>query len=172
MVSFQDTSTGGPTSWTWDFGDGTTATTAAVTHVYTTPGTFTVTLTAGNALGSSSAQTTVEVSPAACDGILATVIGTPGDDVLRGTSGADVIQGRGGDDVIRAGLGNDVVCGARGSDVLVGGDGGDRLLGQAGDDTLKGGDGKDVLDGAAGLDVGNGGPGDDVCRDVERPRSC
>jgi hypothetical protein len=172
MVSFQDTSSGGPTSWTWDFGDGTTATTAVVTHVYAAPGTYSVTLTAGNTLGSSSAQTTVEVRPATCDGVPATIVGTPGDDVLRGTSGADVFRGRGGDDVVQAGLGDDVVCGGGGSDELLGGDGGDRLFGQAGDDTLKGGDGKDLLDGAAGLDVGNGGPGNDICRGIERPRSC
>jgi hypothetical protein len=172
MVSFQDTSTGGPTSWTWDLGDGTTATTATVTHVYAAPGTYTVTLTNGNAFGTSSAQTTVEVRPATCDGTRATVVGTSGDDVLRGTSGADVFQGRGGDDVIQAGLGNDLACGGGGSDTIVGGGGRDRLLGQAGDDVLKGGDGADVLDGGAGLDVGNGGPGDDACRGVERRRSC
>lgn len=172
MVSFRDTSTGGPTSWSWDFGDGTTATTAAVTHVYTAPGTYTVALTTGNTLGSSSAQTTVEVRPTKCDGVRATIVGTPGDDVLRGTSGADVFQGRGGDDVIHAGLGDDVACGGGGSDELFGGDGGDRLFGQAGDDALQGGDGMDLLDGAAGLDVGNGGPADDVCRRIERRRSC
>jgi PKD repeat protein len=56
-VQFTDTSTGGPTSWTWDLGDGTTATTQHVTHTYTAPGTYTVRLTATNALGDSAPVT-------------------------------------------------------------------------------------------------------------------
>lgn len=172
MVSFRDTSSGGPTTWSWDFGDGTTAATAAVTHVYADPGTYDVVLTTGNSSGSSTAESTVEVRPVTCAGIAATIVGTPGDDVLSGTNDSDVFQGRGGDDVFKGGGGNDVVCGGGGSDLLVGGDGRDRLFGQAGDDVLKGGDGRDLLVGGAGLDVGNGGPGTDTCRGVERRRSC
>ena len=37
-----------------------------------------------------------------CNGVPATIIGTPLDDVLRGTSGPDVIVGREGNDVIMA----------------------------------------------------------------------
>lgn len=50
-VEFTDTSTGVVTTRYWDFGDGNTAwanETLAVTHTYTFPGTFTVSLTAGN----------------------------------------------------------------------------------------------------------------------------
>ncbi|WP_420643728.1 PKD domain-containing protein [Candidatus Leptofilum sp.] len=41
-------------SYVWDYGDGTTSTTTAVTHthIYTTPGTYSVSLTATNAYGS------------------------------------------------------------------------------------------------------------------------
>ncbi|NYJ05835.1 PKD domain-containing protein [Petropleomorpha daqingensis] len=64
-VQFTDTSTGGPTSWAWDFGDTTSATTQNPAHTYTTPGTYQVTLTATNTTGSTtSAATTITVSPA------------------------------------------------------------------------------------------------------------
>jgi hypothetical protein len=51
-VQFTDSSTGAPTSWAWDFGDGSTATTASPAHTYTTAGSYTVSLTATNAAGS------------------------------------------------------------------------------------------------------------------------
>jgi len=50
-VSFTDTSTGGPTTWLWDFGDGTTSTLQSPTHTYTTPRRYTVTLTVSNVRG-------------------------------------------------------------------------------------------------------------------------
>ena len=53
-VKFADTSTGGvPTSWYWDFGDGTTSEDAqTAVHTFTKPGTYTVTLTVTNDGGS------------------------------------------------------------------------------------------------------------------------
>jgi PKD repeat protein len=45
-VSFTDTSTGGPTSWSWNFGDGGTSTAQDPSHEYTEPGKYTVSLTA------------------------------------------------------------------------------------------------------------------------------
>ena len=47
-VAFADASLGGPTSWSWDLGDGTTATGATVTHRYVEPGTYVVLLEACN----------------------------------------------------------------------------------------------------------------------------
>jgi PKD repeat protein len=51
-VKFKDTSRNHPTSWYWDFGDGTTSTLKKPSHVYTDTGTYTVTLTVTNAAGS------------------------------------------------------------------------------------------------------------------------
>jgi PKD repeat protein len=44
-VTFLDTSTGGPTSWSWTFGDGATSTTQHPTHTYGSAGNYPVTLT-------------------------------------------------------------------------------------------------------------------------------
>lgn len=51
-VDFTDESTGSPTSWLWSFGDGSTSTSQNPTHVYATPGTYTVSLVATNVDGS------------------------------------------------------------------------------------------------------------------------
>jgi len=51
-VQFTDTSTGGPTSWAWSFGDGGTSTTQNPQHTYAAPGTCSVNLTATNEYGS------------------------------------------------------------------------------------------------------------------------
>jgi PKD repeat protein len=51
-VQFYDTSTGVPTSWYWDFGDGTTSTAQNPVHTYANSGYYTVSLTATNDFGS------------------------------------------------------------------------------------------------------------------------
>ncbi|MDR7664279.1 PKD domain-containing protein [Methanosarcina sp. Z-7115] len=51
-VQFTDTSTGTPTSWTWNFGDGTNSTVQNPIHKYSSAGSYTVVLTATNAAGS------------------------------------------------------------------------------------------------------------------------
>jgi len=106
-----------------------------------------------------------------CLGARATIVGSEGDDVLRGTPERDVIWGGGGDDTILGSLGNDVLCGGPGSDLIHGGrgndlaDGGagdeDRVIGDLGDDKLMGGPGdRDEVAGSLGIDTINGGPGD------------
>jgi PKD repeat protein len=52
-VSFTDTSSNSPTSWAWTFGDTGTSTMQSPSHMYTAPGTYTVTLIASNTGGSS-----------------------------------------------------------------------------------------------------------------------
>ncbi len=59
-VKFTDLSTGYPTMWHWDFGDGQTeGMLGSPTHTYTTIGTYTVSLTASNQYG----QSDLEVKP-------------------------------------------------------------------------------------------------------------
>lgn len=50
-VAFTDTSTGSPTSWSWEFGDGGTSTERNPAHRYAAAGAYTVTLRATNAGG-------------------------------------------------------------------------------------------------------------------------
>lgn len=51
-VNFTDQSTGGATSYSWDFGDGGSSTSASPSHTYSANGTYTVCLTATNDCGS------------------------------------------------------------------------------------------------------------------------
>jgi|GEM_PF-6427477 Ca2+-binding RTX toxin-like protein len=99
-----------------------------------------------------------------------TLIGTPGNDVLRGTDNADRIEGRAGndrifgegsDDVLSGGAGDDRLFGGRRDDFMLGGPGRDRLFGNRGDDQLFGGTGPDELRGEAGDDLLEGGAGRD-----------
>ncbi|MGZ4270597.1 MAG: CBM96 family carbohydrate-binding protein [Solirubrobacteraceae bacterium] len=70
-ASFADTSTGAPTSWSWDFGDGATSTAQSPSHTYAKGGTYTVTLTASNSAGSDVAtqQVTVTAPPPPASGV-------------------------------------------------------------------------------------------------------
>jgi gliding motility-associated-like protein len=51
VVDFQDQSTGSPTSWLWDFGNGATSTLQNPSTTYFNPGTYTIRLTVTNANG-------------------------------------------------------------------------------------------------------------------------
>lgn len=61
-VLFTDGSTGNPTDWSWDFGDGSSSRFQNPDHLYAQPGTYSVTLTAMNAAGSTSKSKFVAVS--------------------------------------------------------------------------------------------------------------
>ncbi|HEU4718502.1 MAG TPA: gliding motility-associated C-terminal domain-containing protein, partial [Bacteroidia bacterium] len=52
-VNFTDNSSPGTVSWQWNFGDNTNGSGSSVTHVYTDPGSYTVTLTVTDANGCS-----------------------------------------------------------------------------------------------------------------------
>ena len=57
-VQFTDNSTSSPTSWNWNFGDGNSSILQNPTHIYTSVGTYTVSLTATNAAGSNTTTVT------------------------------------------------------------------------------------------------------------------
>ena len=61
-VACSDTSTGSPTAWSWSFGDGGTSSVQHPSHTYANAGTFTVTLTASNAGGSSVASKALTIT--------------------------------------------------------------------------------------------------------------
>ncbi len=88
-----------------------------------------------------------------CDGKIATILGTEGNDNLAGTEGNDVIVGLGGNDTIDGKGGNDLICGGTGADNLSGGNGNDTLYGGAGADVLSGGPGRDSLYGGPDKDI-------------------
>jgi len=105
-----------------------------------------------------------------------TRVGTPRDDILRGTNGPDQIDGRAGNDDIFSLAGRDTLYGGKGRDRLVGGpqtrigflrSGGDKVMaGGPGDDTLLGGKGADTLAGGTGEDFLGDGPFEESQRDV------
>jgi uncharacterized repeat protein (TIGR01451 family)/CSLREA domain-containing protein len=102
-----------------------------------------------------------------CGGLPATIVGTPGDDVINGTNGPDVVHGLSGNDTINGLNGDDIICGGDGNDALNGGNGNDQLFGEAGNDTINGNNGDDALDGGADTDTCNGGNGVDTTANCE-----
>jgi PKD repeat protein len=75
-VDFTDTSLYTPTSWSWDFGDTGSSTVQNPSHTYTTPNTYTVSLTATNAGGSDS-ETKVDYITATVQTPVADFTGSP-----------------------------------------------------------------------------------------------
>ncbi len=83
---------------------------------------------------------------------MAIIIGTPLNNTLNGTAGADWVFALEGNDTVSSGEGNDILLGEAGDD---------RLFGGNGNDTLIGGDGADLLNGGTGADIMYGGNGND-----------
>ena len=92
-VQINDTSTGNPTSWNWDFGDNATSTDQNATHTYTKSGTYNVTLNASNDDGNSTLTQTnyikvlsndVYVSPTGSDTTGDGTSGNPYDTIQTG----------------------------------------------------------------------------------------
>jgi hypothetical protein len=108
-----------------------------------------------------------------CFGVSSTMTAVPGH-ITYGTPGDDVIVGTAGSDVIRGGLGKDRICGLGGDDDLRGGAGRDRISGGDGNDViwgnsgtsnlLKGDGGHDTLRADGNEDEARGGLGDDVLK--------
>jgi Ca2+-binding RTX toxin-like protein len=131
---------------------------------------LTALLFVGSALGAESQNDVIEAP--VCHGRQAKIVGTDGDDFIRGTPDRDVIWAGKGDDTILGSLGNDLICGGPGADLIHGGRGndeidggagdGDRVIGDLGDDKVLGGGGAgDEVAGDLGIDIANGGPGDE-----------
>ncbi|MGH3507033.1 MAG: hypothetical protein ACRDO2_07490, partial [Nocardioidaceae bacterium] len=97
----------------------------------------------------------------------ATIVGTPGDDVLIGREDtADVIVGLGGNDIIRGA--EDINGITAPGDRLCGGAGDDYIRGGIGEDRIQGGGGRDNVDGGFQLDViTQGGRGNDQVADCD-----
>jgi Ca2+-binding RTX toxin-like protein len=99
---------------------------------------------------------------------MATIIGTPDNDVLIGTEENDYVEGGAGNDFMFGAGGNDELRGGAGNDLLIGGEGDDTLAGDefvfgqpSGDDLLIAGSGNDVLASLGGNDTLIAGQGDD-----------
>ncbi|MFH0865978.1 MAG: PKD domain-containing protein [Bacteroidota bacterium] len=65
IITFTDQSTNYPSSWLWDFGDGNTSTLQNPSHTYNLAGTYTVSLTATNSVGSDTKTINLFVTNAA-----------------------------------------------------------------------------------------------------------
>ncbi len=141
------------------------------------PGTYSITFTAvdfqtdedgspapGHGATSLPVTITIIVETPKCFGVIATIIGSGGPDIIIGTPNDDVIFGGAGDDDIRGRGGNDLICGGYGNDTIRGGRGNDMLNGNFGDDRLFGWLGDDNIFGGLGDDTVDGGDGKDNCR--------
>lgn len=107
-----------------------------------------------------------------CAGLVPTILGTVGDDVIAGTNQSDVILTLAGNDRVDAGNGDDIVCTGFGDDEVSAGNGKDIVLAGAGNDTVAGDNGKDDLNGGPGDDLLDGGNGKDVCAEGETLIAC
>lgn len=63
VVSFVDRTSGGPTAWSWDFGDGAVGAAPSVTHVFRSAGDVVVRLTVGNGAGAVTLARVLSVAP-------------------------------------------------------------------------------------------------------------
>lgn len=133
----------------------------------TIPFSITATDKAGNT-ASSNTSYIVDPYPSQCADLAPfskTIIGTNGDDNLKGSAGNDLIFARDGNDTVDGGAGSDCIVGGEGNDTLSGGTGDDVILGGNGDDNLSGSSGNDSLFGGSGINNLNGGSGMDSCVD-------
>jgi uncharacterized repeat protein (TIGR01451 family) len=106
-----------------------------------------------------------------CGGMLATIVGTLGDDNVLDTAADDVISTLAGDDTVVARRGgDDAICTGGGDDTVVSRAGNNEIYTGPGDDNIGAGPGDDVIDAGseddsivagAGDDMINAGAGDD-----------
>ncbi len=105
----------------------------------------------------------VVAEAAKCGGRKATVVGGPGDNVLKADKkGVQVIAAGGGNDLILTKRNRDIICGGPGDDTIYSGTGRDQVYGDAGNDFIDEGPGSGKAWGAAGNDTMIGGGGGEV----------
>ena len=100
-----------------------------------------------------------------------TIVGSEEDDLLTGTTLADLIFAKGGDDIISGSKGNDCILGGEGNDIIFGNEGNDNIFGQGGNDIIKGHSGEDFIFGGLGFDVIDGGEDIDTCKIIDEPNN-
>jgi len=89
VATFTNSTTNG-TSYSWDFGDGSTSTETDPTHSYTADGVYTVVLTATNACGSSTVTQTVTITtPPSANFTAGPLTGCPGMTVVYDNTSSD-----------------------------------------------------------------------------------
>ena len=94
-----------------------------------------------------------ELAPSACDGMgLVNIVNLSegehpinANNLILGTSGNDTIKGKKGNDCIVGGGGDDTIDGKQGDDVILGGDGDDTIDGGKDNDICYGNNGTDTL---------------------------
>ncbi|HTO89419.1 MAG TPA: PKD domain-containing protein, partial [Thermoanaerobaculia bacterium] len=85
-VRFTDHSTGGPTSWLWEFGDGQASRLSNPTHVYEFPGFYSVTLrVSGPGGGTATTTMGIDVADAGTLTLMAQTTGHPFEITLQAT---------------------------------------------------------------------------------------
>ena len=128
-----------------------------------------ITWTATDKFGNSSSSLQI-ISVEACGNSPSyynTIVGSEEDDILIGTTLADLIFAKGGDDIISGSKGNDCILGGEGNDIIFGNEGNDNIFGQGGNDIIKGHSGEDFVFGGLGLDVIDGGEDIDTCKIID-----
>ena len=95
---------------------------------------------------------------------MATLEGTPNNDILIGFPGSNSLSGKQGDDTLFGAEGDDKIFGNQGNDYILGNQGNDTLYGGKDSDKVQGGENEDWLFGDNGNDTLEGGLGNDFVR--------
>ena len=128
-----------------------------------------VTWTTSDQFGNTVSATQI-INVQACgkeDSYYNSIMGTPDEDILFGTTVADLIFAFEGDDIISGAKGNDCIFGGEGDDIVYGNEGNDNISGGDGSDIIKGQSGEDIISGGNGVDIIDGGDDRDSCNETE-----